>query len=507
MAKYKHYDYSQTVMLPVSLADQLMPGTLEFAINTLVEERLDLSQFDQRYNNDQTGRSAYNPKVLLKVILLAYSRGINHSRKIEKACKENVTFMVLTCGQRPDHSTIAAFVSSMKDEIQGLFSSVLLVCEEMNLLGGSEFALDGLQLPSNASTQCSGKMTDLQKKKNKLEGRVQQILEKHVEEDQKEGVGISGKAQRQRQIDRLQKKAAVIEKFLQDNEPKKGRRYKEVRSNVTDNESATLYSSHGVVQGYNAQALVDAKHQVVVHGEAYGHGQDYLHTEPVLEGAKETLQRIGKSEDYFEGSILTADTGYHSNASIKKCEEEGIDAFIPDRNYRKRDDRFSSRDEERKAKRKKFLLEDFTYDEKTDQYKCPNGKKLKLKCRHHKSSNTVYRQYRAEENVCPGCQFWDKCIRNKQKNIKAKPLMVPVGTAGRNYSREMAAKMDSERGRQIYPRRIGIVEPVFANIRIQKRLDRFTLRGKLKVNIQWMLYCMVHNIEKIANFGYGFAAG
>ncbi len=85
--------------------------------------------------------------------------------------------------------------------------------------------------------------------------------------------------------------------------------------------------------------------------------------------------------------------------------------------------------------------------------------------------------------------------------------MVPVGAVGRNYSREMAKKIDTERGRRIYPRRIAIVEPVFANIRTQKRLDRFTLRGKLKVNIQWLLYCMVHNIEKITNFGYGFAVG
>jgi transposase len=113
MAKYKPYDYTQTVLLPVSLTDQLMLGTLEFAINTLVEERLDVSKFDKRYNNDETGRSAYDPKILLKVVLLAYSRGVVHSRKIEKACKENVIFMALTCGQQPDHSTIAAFVSSM----------------------------------------------------------------------------------------------------------------------------------------------------------------------------------------------------------------------------------------------------------------------------------------------------------------------------------------------------------------------------------------------------------
>jgi IS5 family transposase len=83
--------------------------------------------------------------------------------------------------------------------------------------------------------------------------------------------------------------------------------------------------------------------------------------------------------------------------------------------------------------------------------------------------------------------------------------VIPVKSEGRNYSKEMAAKIDIERARKIYPRRVAIVEPVFANIRTQKRLDRFTLRGKIKVNIQWLLYCMVHNIEKIANFGPEFA--
>ena len=97
------------------------------------------------------------------------------------------------------------------------------------------------------------------------------------------------------------------------------------------------------------------------------------------------------------------------------------------------------------------------------------------------------------------------CISKKGKKGKRKYLFIPVKAEWRNYSQEMAAKMDTQRGREIYPHRIAIVEPVFANIRTQKRLDRFTLRGKVKVNIQWILYCMVHNIEKIANFGSAFA--
>ena len=77
MAKYKSYNYSQTVMLPVSLEDQLTPGTLEFAINMLVEERMDMTRFDAKFKNDETGCKAYNPKILLKIILLAYSLSKN----------------------------------------------------------------------------------------------------------------------------------------------------------------------------------------------------------------------------------------------------------------------------------------------------------------------------------------------------------------------------------------------------------------------------------------------
>ena len=95
MAKYKHYDYSQDVLIPVSLEEQLMPGTLEFAIHTLVETRMDTTIFDDNYENDETGRCAYDPKILLKVVLLAYSRGLISSRRIERACRENVTFMAL----------------------------------------------------------------------------------------------------------------------------------------------------------------------------------------------------------------------------------------------------------------------------------------------------------------------------------------------------------------------------------------------------------------------------
>ena len=213
MAKYKRYEYSQKVFIPVSLEDQLMPGTLEFAIHTLIETRMDMSVFDENYKNDKTGRSAYDPKVLLKVVLLGYSRGLMSSRKIERACCENVTFMAISCNQRPDHSTIASFVSSMKDEVLPLFTDILLVCEEEKLLGGTFFALDGCKLPSNASKRWSGKIFDIKKKKEKIEQKVKRLLEEQITADQGHTTDLPDASKREKQIEKLQKQAERIDKW------------------------------------------------------------------------------------------------------------------------------------------------------------------------------------------------------------------------------------------------------------------------------------------------------
>jgi transposase len=158
------------------LEEQLLPGTLEFAIHTLLETRLDTAGFEQKYRNEETGRRAYDPKILLKIVLFGYARGLVSSRKIEQACRENVVFTALACGQQPDHSTIATFVSSLKDEILPLFRDVLLVCQEMDLLGGTFFALDGLKLPSNASKEWSGTRSELHWKKERLEAKMRELL-------------------------------------------------------------------------------------------------------------------------------------------------------------------------------------------------------------------------------------------------------------------------------------------------------------------------------------------
>ena len=505
MAKYKPYNYSQRVMIPVSLEDQLIPGTLEFAIHTLVEDRMDTSIFDDRYDNDETGRWAYDPKVLLKVVLYGYSRGLISSRKMERACRENVTFMALTCGQCPDHSTIAVFVSSMRDEILPLFRDVLLVCDESQLLGGTLFALDGSKVPSNASKEWSGKIPDLKRKKEKLEKQVKRLLRRQVEVDrtggdEEEMEGGGPLLDRSKQVERLKEKAKRIGAFLKEHGPKLGRNGKEVKSNVTDNESANMMTSHGTVQGYNGQALVDSKHQIIVHAEAFGEGQDHYHIAPVMEGAKETMEALGYKGDYFEGKKLVADSNYSSPANLNQCKEERLDAYIPDIRFRTRDPRFATQERWKSHRTKRFILEDFQYQKETDEYICPNGKRLRSVRRKAIVNNVIYRRYLADHEDCIRCPLKNRCIMGNR--IMGRNLSVPIGVTPDNLIKEMEEKIDTERGRNIYHQRIAIAEPVFANIKYGKGLDRFTLRGKIKVNIQWVLYCMVHNIGKILNFGF-----
>ena len=499
MAKYKRYDYKQSLMIPVSLEQQLMSGTLEFAIHTLVESRMDMSVFDDNYQNDETGRSAYDPKILLKVVLLGYSRGLISSRAIERACLENILFMAMSCNQRPDHSTIAAFVSSMKDQILPLFCDILLVCEQENLLGGTFFAIDGVKLRSNASKQSSGRLSGLKKKKAKIRQKVKRLLKEQIDVDQDDDDDFGGPSARERQIDKLQKQADRIESFLKQNGKKIGANKKELNSNVTDNDSAKMHTSHGTVQGYNAQALVDSKQQVIVHGQAIGRGPDNANLPPVVDGAKQNFESIGKGKDYFKGKVLTADSSYHSVTNIAKCNEEKIDAYIPDNKFRNRDKRFASRVGYR-PRSKKFAFADFKYDGDKDEYMCPNGKRLKPLVKSGRHKGKLLRVYRSSEADCKRCQRRVKCLQNK--DAKRRHLSYYADASGKNISQAMVKKIETQRGRKIYPQRIGIVEPVFANIRVHKRLDKFSLRGKIKVNIQWLLYCMVHNIEKIANYGF-----
>ena len=517
MARYKDYDYSQGKFIPIHFDRQILPGTFEYSLHYLIDNEIDLSIFDTRYQNDETGAPAYDPAILLKIILYAYSRGITSSRKIEQCCRENVIFMALSADTQPHFTTISDFISSLGQEIIHLFLEILMICDEMGLIGKEMFAVDGVKLPSNASKEWSGTKEELRKKREKMEKVIRQIVRRHREVDERErDRGVI--EQEEQYVETLRGKVKKIKAWLVENEDKPGKTGKPVKSNITDNESAKMKTSHGVIQGYDGVAVVDGKHQVIVHAEAFGVAQEHELLLPMIEGTRENFEAIGKKQDIFEKAKLTADSGFHTENNMRMLMEQGIDAYIADPHFRKRDPRFSGVDkckERFREERREYLgvadlyrpHRDFTISEDKGHCICPAGKRL-----YRNGGNVVLKgqwaiKFRGRKTDCRVCELREKCLRYPVRT-EARQVAFLQGSAEskpETFTQKMKRKIDSVKGRLIYNRRLGTAEPVFGNICSTLGLNQFTLRGKGKVNTQWLLYCAVHNLFKVHRYGLKLA--
>jgi transposase len=508
MARYKEYSYSQGKFIPIHFSKQILSGTFEYTLNYLIDNELDLSIFDKKYKNDDTGAPAYDPAILLKIVLYGYSKGIVSSRKIAQCCRENIIFMALSADTRPHFTTIAEFISRMDKEIVQLFRDILLICDDQGLIGKEMFAIDGCKLPSNASKEWSGTKADFEKKTAKMETAISGILKRHRENDHaktdKEII-----AKEEKYIKKLRKRVKKIREWLSENDDKIGKSGKPIKSNITDNDSAKMKTSKGVIQGYDGVTAVDGKHQVIVHAEAFGQAQEHDLLKPMVEGARDNFESIRNKENVFKDAKLLADSGFHTEQNMKMLFEKEIDAYVADNRFRKRDPRFADAERYKKRHRRNlFSTKDFTFPEDLSHCICPAGKRL-----YRSGGNAVSKggfrsvRFKGPKSACVHCKLRSQCLRHPERTeIRQVAYFIGRTEKGKNtFTERMKRKIDSVAGRALYAIRLAIGEPPFANIRSALRLDRFTLRGKRKVNVQWNLFCMIHNMKKIQRYGSGFA--
>ena len=211
MARYKAIQRSG-MFIPVMLSEQIQPGTFEFALDHLIDHELDLSALDAKFHNDEVGASAYDPRVMLKIVLFAYSLGLISSRKIEQACSQNVLFIAISGDSQPSYTHIAKFVRELGHEVQTLFSQVLMTCDRIGLIGKTMFAIDGVKLPTNASKERSGTHTELAHRAARLDKAAAKIISAHQAQDEHGHVDLD--AQRQRRITELQREAQATRDFI-----------------------------------------------------------------------------------------------------------------------------------------------------------------------------------------------------------------------------------------------------------------------------------------------------
>lgn len=506
MARYRPYSYKQGRLIAVFFEKQILPGTFEYTLNHLIDSELDLSVFDSRYRNDKEGAPAYDPRILLKIILFAYSKGIVSSRKIALACEENILFMALSACTCPHFTTIADFISSTGEEVIRLFLEVLLVCDRMGLIGSEMFAIDGVKMSSNASKEWSGTKEDFEKKKAKMEEAIRRIVEQHQSTDEKSPEEVV--AREEQYIESLKEQVEKIREWLDTHEDKPGKTKKALKSNITDNESAKMKTSHGVVQGYDGVAVVDSRHQVVVSAEAFGEAQEHDLLKPMVDQTRKNFEQIGKEEDIFEKVKLTADSGFHTEKNMEMLSEEGVDGYVADPQFRKRDPRFVDRDRFKKTRKsakkaRLFTPKDFTYDKEKETCICPAGKRMYIKNRNFEVDGRKGIVFMGWITQCRECSIKSQCLRYPDRTVARQVCFFyeKKDDGELTFTEKMKRKIDSAMGRLIYSGRIGTVEPVFANIRHILGLDRFTLRGKAKVTGQWRLFCIVHNLLKVHRYG------
>jgi len=508
MSNFLNDNLNQSVFFDINYLEVLGENTFEYCLYQLLENDELLSDFYVRYKNKHVGRKAYPPALVLRIIFYAYYRGITSSRVIEASCKTDLKFIALSAGMQPHFTTIADFVSTNCDAINTLFHKVLLICDQSGLIGKEHFAIDGCKLPTDSSKQWSGKHAELRKKSDKMKDAAEKIVKQHISNDSTKSRNKALEGEKKQTVETLLANAKKIDEFLATNKPRmgKGKRPKEVQSNITDNQSAKMTTSKGTIQGMAFVTAADEKYQIIIGAQGFGMGQEQATLKPMIEGIKKNL-----GDTIFDSSVvLTADTGFSSEANMAYLFDESINAVIPDNQFRKRNPVFAESDlyNKHKSDRKKTRKDkaktnmaipssEFKVNLDSNTCICPAGKELKFLGDDYEEVRGTYSRFRGELKDCRACPQQARCMKNPVKERGRQVSFLNKEQTKTSYLDLMKEKVDSVEGRRIYSRRMWTIEPVFGNICSNKRLDRLSLRGEKKCTAQWLLFCLVHNIEKL----------
>jgi hypothetical protein len=448
-----------------------------------------LSFFDNNYKNDKTGAAAIPPEVIIKLIIFGYSKGKMSSRGLWDLGMNNIIAKALSRDMKPHWTTIADFISGNGEKFKEVFIKVLAYCSELGLVGGQTFATDGLRLPSNASKDLTGTFEGLEKRLKLYRRMAEKHIEKHQRKDAAGKVDEETEMHYQEQQKKLNRKVEKIRNFLDTMEKKKGKRGTETTSNVTDNESALIHTSSGYIQGYIGLAVSDQKEQIIMGAEAVGSANESEHFPRILDMTLDNMKEVEVKIPEGAKPVMLADNNYFGEENLKACHERGLEPIMPDSNYKNRLGR---------TEKKRYETADFTYHEDGNYYECPNGKKLEYKGLSGPQWSRG-KTYRASVTDCRQCACNERCMghkKNPPKKPRGRSLLITESNEHGSCCRAMREKLNEQEYQDQYAYRIQIIEPVFANIASCKGLDRFTLRGAVKVNGQWLLYCIVHNIGK-----------
>ena len=350
MAKtFREWTPEQNLMFPPSPLDLVEKGELSHFIRALVLEQLDLREILSQYEEER-GYPPFHPTMMTAVLLYGYCQGIYSSRRMARACRQRVDFMALTSMQSPDFRTINRFRQRHLKALAELFGQVLRLCQKAGLVKLGHVAVDGTRIHANASKRKSMSYARMKKAEQDLKAEVERWFAEAERIDQEEdalyGADKSGDelpawvSDKQERLKRIQQAKAELEaeakaEAEQKPNPEKTRHEKKptgtpketAQRNFTDPESRLMKTSQGFVPGYNGQAAVDSKHQVIVAQTLTTNSNDMQQMIPLLQQIRSNLGRQAKE--------VSADSGYCSERNLKALIRRHIRGYVATDRQRK----------------------------------------------------------------------------------------------------------------------------------------------------------------------------
>jgi transposase len=482
--KFDPFEFQHKSLFPSNIFD-LLPDWHECFIYEDLINQLDTSELEKKYS--AKGQHAYHPRLIVGILIYAYSHGVFSSRQIEQKCHEDLGFMYISHLSCPNFRVLSDFRKANYEFFKLCFRQTVLLAKGAGMLSLGHVSLDGSKFEADTSKHKAMSYKRLKEIEKELSEEIEELISKSVscdaEEDEsygdKSGYEISEELKiKEQRLSKIQEAREALEKRESELNPGKSKKIDDKKQiSFADKEARIMGKKGDFDYKYNGQISVDADNQIIVGEHLSQNANDKQEVKPALE---EMESSTGELPDQ-----MSLDNGYFSGENLEKLSENGVDAYVA---VGKGEGEREREGEEEEVG--KFKKSNFSYDIESDTYMCPVGHRLTLKSE-LKSGKRIYK---APESACSNCVDREKCCSSKSS--KESNSRIIYSDDKEPLRQEMREKMSEASSREIYKRRKVIVEPVFGQIK-NMGFRRFHLRGFQKASGEFSLVCCVHNIKKM----------
>jgi transposase len=502
---FKPYEQNQLYLLPPSLEEMIIPNHPVRIVNRIVE-KINIKPLLKLYKGG--GSSSYNAKMMLKVLIYSYLKNVYSSRKIEEMTKENIHMMWIAGMNSPDHHTINRFRSEkLKKVLEEIFRQIVMLLVESGQLSIKEIYVDGTKIEANANKYTFVWGKAIKKSKERIEQQLKELWqytqelaeeeERQTDEEEFEAIDPEKVKETIEKIDEQLKDKPVSKKIKQKlsyakkHWPGAIEKYKQQEEilgkrnsySKTDEDATFMRMKEDSMQngqlkaGYNLQ--VSSNNQYIVNYSIHQKPTDTTTLPEHIECFKEKYNQLPE--------VIVADAGYGSEENYQYLEDRKIEGYVK-YNYFDRDQKKQRKDNN------PFSVEKLYYNKQQDCYYCPVGQRMsrfgeKLRV----TENNYVRQITEYKAInCTGCPIRSVCHKGQSERI------VSVSHIGNYLKQKAREKLESDIGIRYRKKRAVEVEPIFGNIKQNKKFKRFLLRGMEKVKTEFGLVAIAHNLMKFS---------